>query len=134
MDISRSVSLLGFFGTAAGGMEILVVLLAALVLFGPKQLPRLARTMGRILEQLRSASQEFRHQLMNVENELDAERLSADDASSKPELTTESGDGSSGLPGAGKGAVAGQTAPERPGTAADSQTRHDGRSTDALAG
>lgn len=47
---------LEFIGTT----ELLVVLLVALVVFGPRKLPELGRTLGRALRQLQSASDDFK--------------------------------------------------------------------------
>ena len=50
-----------------GGPEVLVVLVVALLLFGADRLPGIARSMGRIMSQVRLAGQEFRDQLMAEE-------------------------------------------------------------------
>lgn len=42
------------------GTEIAVILLIALIVFGPKQLPKLAHRLGRTLRELRQASQELK--------------------------------------------------------------------------
>lgn len=47
---------LEFIGTT----ELLVVLLVALVVFGPRKLPELGRSLGRALKQLQSASDDFK--------------------------------------------------------------------------
>src|SRR5215213_3802372 len=47
---------LEFIGTT----ELLVVLLVALVVFGPRKLPELGRSLGRALRQLQSASDDFK--------------------------------------------------------------------------
>ena len=47
---------LEFIGTT----ELLVVLLVALVVFGPRKLPELGRSLGRALNQLQAASDDFR--------------------------------------------------------------------------
>ncbi|HEX8281977.1 MAG TPA: twin-arginine translocase TatA/TatE family subunit [Pyrinomonadaceae bacterium] len=48
---------LEFIGTT----ELLVVLLVALVVFGPRKLPELGRSLGRALNQLQAASDDFKH-------------------------------------------------------------------------
>jgi sec-independent protein translocase protein TatA len=50
---------LEFIGTT----ELLVVLLVALVVFGPRKLPELGRSLGRALSQLQSASDDFKRTL-----------------------------------------------------------------------
>lgn len=47
---------LEFIGTT----ELLVVLLVALVVFGPRKLPELGRSLGRALSQLQAASDDFK--------------------------------------------------------------------------
>ncbi len=47
---------LEFIGTT----ELLVVLLVALVVFGPRKLPELGRSLGRALRQLQSAPDDFK--------------------------------------------------------------------------
>lgn len=52
--------------------HLLVVLVLALILLGPKQLPEVARTLGRLLNELRRASNiftdEFRAQMRDEEH------------------------------------------------------------------
>lgn len=43
-----------------GTTELLVVLVVALVIFGPRKLPELGRSLGRALGQLQSASDDFK--------------------------------------------------------------------------
>jgi TatA/E family protein of Tat protein translocase len=52
----RVLLFLEFIGTT----ELLVVLLVALVVFGPRKLPELGRTLGRTLKQLQAASDDFK--------------------------------------------------------------------------
>lgn len=63
--------MLAFLGDIGGG-EILVVLAAILMLFGGKKLPSIARSLGKSMEELRRASQEFRDQLVNADRETDS--------------------------------------------------------------
>lgn len=46
-----------------GGGELLLILVAVLVLFGPKKLPELAQGLGKGLRQFRQAQQEFTEQI-----------------------------------------------------------------------
>jgi sec-independent protein translocase protein TatB len=43
--------------------DTIFILLAALVLFGPKKLPEIARQVGKLLAELRRASNEFKFQM-----------------------------------------------------------------------
>jgi TatA/E family protein of Tat protein translocase len=57
---------IAFLGGSVGFTELLVVLAAALLLFGGKRLPEVARTLGKISENLRRAAQDFRDQLLEA--------------------------------------------------------------------
>jgi len=52
----RCLLFLEFIGTT----ELLVVLLVALVVFGPRKLPELGRSLGRALRQLQTASDDLK--------------------------------------------------------------------------
>jgi TatA/E family protein of Tat protein translocase len=61
---------LGFFSGAPGPGEMIFVFLVVLLLFGPRKLPGLARSLGSLMQQLRRASNDFRDQLMSVEEDV----------------------------------------------------------------
>jgi TatA/E family protein of Tat protein translocase len=46
-----------------GGPEIIFIFVLALLLFGPRKLPEIGRTVGRALSEFRRATQEFRGSL-----------------------------------------------------------------------
>jgi sec-independent protein translocase protein TatA len=46
-----------------GPAELIVVVLVALLVFGPKRLPDIGRTMGRSLQQFREATKEIRQEV-----------------------------------------------------------------------
>lgn len=89
---------LAMFGAGWGAGEIGLIFVVVLVLFGPKRLPEIARMLGRTMEQLRRASQEFKDQVMNLDDPLRPEashetkpvapdalkRASADKAAGRP--------------------------------------------------
>ena len=56
---------IAFLGGTIGPVEVLVVLTAVLLLFGPQRLPDIARSLGRFMNQLRDASDEVRRQVLN---------------------------------------------------------------------
>ena len=52
--------------------EVTVILILALLIFGPKKLPELGKQLGKTLKSLKKASNEFQNeidQVMNEENE-----------------------------------------------------------------
>lgn len=57
------------FGTL-GGPEVILILVIALIVFGPRQLPGIGRSMGKMLAEFRKASNEFKR---TIEDEVDAE-------------------------------------------------------------
>ncbi len=57
-----------------GTTELLVVLLVALVVFGPRRLPELGRSLGRALHQLQAASDDFKRTWEVESGELSGER------------------------------------------------------------
>ncbi len=46
-----------------GGTELLIILVIALVMFGPKRLPELGRTIGKGLREFRRASNDLKRSL-----------------------------------------------------------------------
>ena len=59
-----------FLGGGPGPFELAIVLTAVLLLFGAKRLPEFARTLGRVMHELRRASQDFRDHLMDAEHRI----------------------------------------------------------------
>ena len=55
------------FIEGVGGGELLLVLVVALMLFGSKNLPRIARSFGRTTEQMRRAVHEVKNEIMRAE-------------------------------------------------------------------
>lgn len=49
--------------------ELIVILVVALLVFGPAKLPELARSLGRGLNEFRRASTDIRQSLMDAESE-----------------------------------------------------------------
>jgi TatA/E family protein of Tat protein translocase len=58
-----------------GWPEILVILVIALIVFGPRKLPELGKTLGQSLAQFRRASEDFKRQW---EEEVETERRRLD--------------------------------------------------------
>jgi len=60
---------MAFLSVGPSGGEMLVVFVVALLLFGPRRLPEIARAIGKALELLRRSSQDFKDQVMNIDRE-----------------------------------------------------------------
>jgi Tat protein translocase TatB subunit len=59
------------FGTL-GGQEIILILVIALIVFGPRKLPEIGKSVGRMMAEFRKASNDFRRTL---EEEVEAEKM-----------------------------------------------------------
>ena len=53
--------------------EVTVILILALLIFGPKKLPELGKQLGKTLKSLKKASNEFQNEIAQVMNEEDKE-------------------------------------------------------------
>ena len=76
-----------------GSMELLVILVVALLVLGPKNLPKIAHTIGRAMGEFRRVSTEFQRTL-NTEIALDDEKKKAQErkaakAAEKPKAEAE---------------------------------------------
>ena len=63
-----------------GGPEVLVILLVALIVLGPQQLPKAVRSVGNVMSELRRMSSGFQDEIrsaMDVSTETDARREGA---------------------------------------------------------
>ncbi len=54
-----------------GGPELVLILVIALIVFGPRKLPEIGKSMGKMLGEFRRASNEFKR---TVEDEVEAEK------------------------------------------------------------
>jgi Tat protein translocase TatB subunit len=59
------------FGTL-GGPELLLILVIALIVFGPRKLPEIGKSLGKMMVEFRRASNDFKRTL---EDEVEAEKL-----------------------------------------------------------
>jgi TatA/E family protein of Tat protein translocase len=64
-----------------GSGELLLIIVAIIVLFGPQKLPEIAQMVGKGMKKFRDAQDEFKGQLNNIKDEIN---LSADGATPKP--------------------------------------------------
>jgi Tat protein translocase TatB subunit len=58
------------FGTL-GGPELFLILVVALIIFGPRKLPEIGRSIGQMLGELRRASNDFKR---TIDDEIEADR------------------------------------------------------------
>lgn len=58
---------LAFLSGSPGSGELLLVFAVILLVFGPKRLPEIARKIGSLIDTLRHASQDFRDQVMRLD-------------------------------------------------------------------
>jgi len=56
--------------------EVTVILILALLIFGPKKLPELGKQLGKTLKSLKKASNEFQNEIDQVMNDEDKEESS----------------------------------------------------------
>ena len=54
-----------------GGPELLLILVIALIVFGPRKLPEIGKSMGSMLAEFRKASNDFKR---TIEEEVEAEK------------------------------------------------------------
>jgi sec-independent protein translocase protein TatA len=71
-----------------GGGEIFFIVIVVLLLFGPKKIPEMARTVTNGLQKLKNAQKEFTKEFTNIKDEMnqsikDAERQAAIDNTKK---------------------------------------------------
>ena len=71
---------LAFLGGSVGAGEWVVLFVVILIVVGPKRLPEIARKLGRTMEMFRRAADEFKDQLMNMDQPPPASQSSPDTA------------------------------------------------------
>lgn len=67
-----------------GMQELIVIFVIALLVFGPKKLPQLARSLGRGVAEFKRASEELKE---GLSTELSAEDEKADGSAGQPQYT-----------------------------------------------
>lgn len=55
--------------------ELIFILLLALILFGPRKLPEIARTMGKFMAEFRKASSDFQTQIQSEIRQLELDEV-----------------------------------------------------------
>lgn len=56
-----------------GGGELLMILMAVVMLFGPKKLPEIAKTIGKGMQQIKNAQANITAQINSATNEINDE-------------------------------------------------------------
>jgi Tat protein translocase TatB subunit len=59
------------FGTL-GGPELFLIFVVALIVFGPRKLPEIGKSLGKMMAEFRKASNDFRS---TIESEVEAEKI-----------------------------------------------------------
>src|SRR6266513_1872045 len=72
------------FGTL-GGPEVILILVIALIVFGPRRLPEIGKSMGKMLAEFRKASNDFKR---TIEDELEAEKVKESEPPASPVATS----------------------------------------------
>ncbi len=78
------------FGIGTG--ELLLLLIIALIVLGPERMPKLARDLGKTMNDLRRTSDELKSEFLNADRTLNAEKLL--------DVATNVADRAAALPGA----------------------------------
>ncbi len=77
---------MNFFGI--GGGEVILVLVVALIIWGPKRLPEIARTLGKTMNMLKKSTYDLTSQItreLDTENIKEKEKEKEKDVPSPPE-------------------------------------------------
>ncbi|WP_134672068.1 Sec-independent protein translocase subunit TatA/TatB [Halorussus marinus] len=81
------VQMIPLFGPIPGGMEMMVILLIAVLLFGANKIPKLARSTGEAMGEFKKGRQEVEEELKEMqEGGVDAETTTSE---TDAERTTE---------------------------------------------
>ncbi|MFC7074010.1 twin-arginine translocase TatA/TatE family subunit [Halovenus rubra] len=72
-------TLVPLFGPVPGGMEMVVILLIAVLLFGANKIPKLARSTGQAMGEFKRGRQQVEEELQELEEVADPEAEIADD-------------------------------------------------------
>ncbi|WP_193570006.1 MULTISPECIES: twin-arginine translocase TatA/TatE family subunit [Halorussus] len=81
------VQMIPLFGPVPGGMEMMVILLIAVLLFGANKIPKLARSTGEAMGEFKKGRQEVEEELQEMQNPDATSTDTVNDAS--PDTATE---------------------------------------------
>lgn len=72
------MTVLLFFDISGG--ELLIILIAAFLLFGPSKLPDISRKIGKSMSKMKNAADDLKNEIRNTENDLEKQLdLDSDD-------------------------------------------------------
>ena len=54
-----------------GGVEIFIILIVALVIFGPQKLPEMGRSLGKAIREFKSAGNQIQDEITKVTDEIE---------------------------------------------------------------
>jgi Tat protein translocase TatB subunit len=98
------------FGTL-GGPELFLIFVVALIVFGPRKLPEIGKSLGKMMAEFRKASNEFRS---TIENEVEAEKIRESMRIEAPKVEPVAPSGASSTPAVA--ASGGPAVPDYPGS------------------
>jgi Tat protein translocase TatB subunit len=75
------------FGTL-GGPELFLIFVVALIVFGPRKLPEIGKSLGRMMSEFRRASNDFRS---TIESEVESEKIRESMRIEAPKVTPAKG-------------------------------------------
>jgi sec-independent protein translocase protein TatA len=108
-----------------GPPELIIILVLALIIFGPKRLPEIGKTVGKSLKEFRQASSDIRRELREGLNDAPAPGTpgtngegTADSAANAENVVSAEGATASHAPATGEGPAAPQEPPAAPPEAA----------------
>jgi len=85
-------TLVPLFGPIPGGMEMFVILLIAVLLFGANKIPKLARSTGQAMGEFQKGRQQVEQELEEMEDQMDPEADVAPEDDSTVDLDDEEPD------------------------------------------
>ncbi|MFT4946483.1 MAG: sec-independent protein translocase protein TatA [Natronomonas sp.] len=87
-----ATTLVPLFGPIPGGMEMFVILLIAVLLFGANKIPKLARSTGQAMGEFQKGRQQVEQELEEMEESMDPEADVASENDSTVDLDDEQPD------------------------------------------
>lgn len=116
-----------------GMQEMLIIMVVALIVFGPRKLPQIGKTLGKSLAEFRRTSTELRNTLER-EVEMEEFRSARDEVSGLGRDLRGGLDPTGGAPPAGRRSAEGAGAPKAGGPKADAPKAGDPKAGDPKAG